>query len=128
LSKPVEPGRVAVESFLAAAQAGDWGRLRDFMHADAVVEWPQSGERFRGVDNAIGAMSAQTDKPQFAGEQRITGSGSTWVLIAPLRYSDGVYQYIAVFELSGDKVVRLTEIFGAPFPAQEFRAQFVDRD
>ena len=49
--------------------------------------------------------------------------GLNWPLI---RYSDGVYQYIALFELSGDKVVRLTEIFGAPFPAQAFRAQFTD--
>ena len=69
-------------------------------------------------------MSSQTDKPQFAGEARIAGSGSTWVLMVPLRYSDGIYEYVAVFEMRGEKVERLTEYFGAPFPPQPFRAQF----
>ena len=119
-------GAVIVK-FLEAVEKGDLDSVTGLAHEDLVMEWPQSGERFRGRDNALAAMTAQTDKPEVAGEPRIVGSGDAWVLMMPLRYGDVVHHYVGVFELDGGKIRRATEYFGAPFPAQEFRAQYADR-
>ena len=38
--------------------AGDLDGARALLHDDYVQEWPQSGERFVGRENALGAMRA----------------------------------------------------------------------
>ena len=116
-----------IDRFLAAAESGDLDVMASLAHDEIVMEWPQSGERFRGKDNAIAAMRAQEVKPEFAGEPRIIGSGDVWVVMVPLRYGDEIHHYVGVYELRDGKVAHSTEYFGAPFPAQEFRAEFVDR-
>jgi ketosteroid isomerase-like protein len=120
--------REIVERFFAASERGDLAALTDLVDDEMVMEWPQSGERFRGRENVLGAMAAVEVKPQFAGTPRLIGSGSIWVLMVPLRYGDDVLQYVAVLELEGGRIRRATGYWGAPFPAQESRATFLDRD
>ena len=120
-------GRQVVAQFFEAIEKGEPRAAADFIHADVVMEWPQSAERFRGRENVIAAMEAQTNRPQVAGAPRITGGEATWVLMVPLRYNEGIYHYVSVFELDGGKIRMITEYFGAPFPAQEFRAKYLDR-
>ena len=113
--------------FLEAVEASDFETVGRLLHDEFVMEWPQSGERFRGRDNAIAAMRAQTTKPQRAAEPRIVGTADTQVVMVPLRYGEEIWQYVGVFELDGGKIRRATEFFGAPFPAQEFRSQYTDK-
>jgi ketosteroid isomerase-like protein len=119
-------GRDVLERFLAAAERHDFDAAREFLHPDVVMEWPQSGERFTGVDNAIGAVSATEQKPEIVGEPRVIGEGSVWVLTMPLRYGPEIAHYVGVFELEDGRIRRSTEYFGAPFPAAENRAPFAD--
>ena len=91
------------------------------------MDWPQSGERFRGRDNVIRAMAAVEVKPQFAGSPRRIGSGQLWVLMVPLRYGEQVQQYVAILEMERGRIRRATGYWGAPFPAQDARAAFIDR-
>jgi len=44
---------------MAASGAGDLDTVGRCLHADMVMEWPQSGERFVGREHALGAMHAQ---------------------------------------------------------------------
>ena len=120
-------GRDVLERILDATERHDIEALRPLMHAEIVGEWPQSGERFTGPDNAIGAMTATEQKPDIAGEPRIVGTGDVWVLMLPLRYGTDPYHYVGVFELDEGRLRHVTEYFGAPFPAQEARAKFADR-
>ena len=92
------------------------------------MEWPQSGERFRGRENVLGAMGAVEVKPQVAGSPRLIGSGQTWVLMVPLRYGEDLFQYVAVLELEEGRIRRATGYWGAAFPAQASRAAFLDRE
>jgi hypothetical protein len=119
-------GREVLEQFLAAAERRDMDAVRARIHADVVMEWPQSGERFTGRENAIGAVSAADEPPEFAGEPRILGEGDSWVVMMPLRYGTDTYHYVGVFELDGGLIRHSTEYFGAPFPPQEARARFAD--
>jgi hypothetical protein len=119
-------GRDILERFLAAAERGDHATASACAHPDVVMEWPQSGERFTGRDNALAAMGATEEKPEFAGEPRIVGDGDAWVVMLPLRYGSETYHYVGVFELEAGLIRRSTEYFGAPFPPQEARARFAD--
>jgi ketosteroid isomerase-like protein len=120
--------RDLVERFFAASERGDASALVAMVDEDMVMEWPQSGERFRGRENVLGAMGAVEVKPQFAGSPRLIGSGRIWVLMVPLRYGEDVLQYVAVLELEDGRIRRATGYWGAPFPAQDSRATFLDRD
>lgn len=123
-----EANRAVVERFFAASERGDRAELSTLMDDGMVMEWPQSGERFRGRENVLAAMAAVEVKPEFAGTPRLVGSGPVWVLMVPLRYGDDVLHYAAVVELDAGRVRRATGFWGAPFPAQAARAPFVDRE
>jgi len=45
--------RQVAEKLWKALQAGDWEAAGGCLHDDFVQEWPQSGERIVGRDNAI---------------------------------------------------------------------------
>lgn len=121
-------GREVLERFFAAEAAGDMEGMRRHVHADVVMEWPQSGERFTGIENAVGAITATEVKPEVAGEPRIVGAGGHWVMMLPLRYGDDDdYHYVGVYEIEDGRIRRSTEYFSAPFPAQEGRSRFADR-
>jgi ketosteroid isomerase-like protein len=123
-----QANRELVERFFAASERGDAAALAGMVDAEMVMEWPQSGERFRGRENVLGAMGAVAVKPQFAGPPRLVGSGSVWVLMVPLRYGAEVLQYVAVLEVEGGRIRRGTGYWGAAFPPQEARAAFRDHD
>ena len=42
--------RGLVERFFAASERGDRDEVSALVHDDMVMDWPQSGERFRGRD------------------------------------------------------------------------------
>ena len=122
-----QANRDVVERFFAASERGDAEMVAALTDDEMVMEWPQSGERFVGRANVLAAMGAVEVKPQFAGQPRLVGSGSVWVLMVPLRYGEDVLQYVAVLELEGGRIKHATGYWGAPFPAQESRAPFADR-
>jgi ketosteroid isomerase-like protein len=121
-----DPNRSAMMRFWEAAESGDLDLLRSLAAPDIVMEWPQSGERFSGIANALGALQAQQEKPEPAGEPSIDGCGSLWVARAPLRYGDDIYHYVGIFTVEDGRIRRSTEYFGAPFPPNPARAEFSD--
>jgi len=118
--------RDLVERFFAASERGDLAALTTLVDDQMLMIWPQSGERFRGRDNVLAAMAAVEVKPQFAGSPRLIGSGHVWVLMVPLRYGEDVLDYVAILELENGRIRQATGYWGAPFPAQDKRAPFVD--
>lgn len=121
----VDGGALLME-FFEAAERGDIDTVRALIHPDVVMTWPQSGERFVGRENAISAMVATETKPEPAGEPQVVGSHDVWTMMLPLRYGADVYHYVGVFQLTDGRISRTTEYFGAPFPAQEARAQYAE--
>ena len=120
--------RELVERFFGASERGDRDEIAALVHDDMVMDWPQSGERFRGRDDVLAAIAAVETKPQFAGEPRLVGAGSVWVLMVPLRYGEDLLHYVAVIEVEDGRIRRGTGYWGAPFPAQASRAPFLDTD
>ena len=118
--------RAALDQHWAASEANDFETEHCIYHEDAVLDYPQSGERTRGRRNIQGQRASQPSKKTFT-VQRIIGGGDLWVTEYIIRY-DGKPSYtVSIMEFRGDKVARETQYFADPFPAPAWRAQWVER-
>jgi ketosteroid isomerase-like protein len=118
--------RAALDQHWAASDADDFETEHLIYHEDAVLDYPQSGERTRGRSNIQGQRASQPSKKRFA-VRRIIGSGGLWVTELILTY-DGKPSYtVSIMEFRGDKVARETQYFADPFVAPAFRAKWVER-
>ncbi len=118
--------RAALDEHWAASDANDFEMEHRIYHEDAVLEYPQSGERIRGRRNIQNQRTNQPNKKRFS-VRRIIGGGDLWVTEFTLTY-DGKPSYtVSIMEFSGGKVARETQYFAEPFVAPASRAQFVER-
>ena len=118
--------RAALDQHWAASDVNDFETEHSIYHEDAVLEYPQSGERFRGRCNIQNNRAKQPSKKRFA-ERRIIGGGDLWITEYILSY-DGKPSYtVSIMEFSGDKVTRETQYFADPFEASALRAQWAER-
>jgi len=106
------------------------GLLRDWATDDAVNEWPQSGERIRGVANIerlyANYEAATGTSPRFT--LREVRGENPLVIEGTIDYGDGVpVRYVGIAEFRADKVARMTEYFANPFEAPAWRADLVER-
>lgn len=118
--------RSALDRHWSASDAGDFDTEHEIYHDDAVLEYPQSGERIRGRRNIQTTRTLQANKKQFQ-VRRILGSGDLWITEYILSY-DGEPSYtVSIMEFRAGKVARETQYFGDPFEASAWRAQWVER-
>ena len=106
--------RAALDRHWAASDANDFEAEHEIYHDDAVLEYPQSGERIRGRRNIQASRFAQPNKKRFM-VRRILGAGELWVTEFILTY-DGLPSYtVSIMEFRDRKVARETQYFGDPF-------------
>ena len=118
--------RAALDQHWAASDGNDFEAEHRIYLDDAVLEYPQSGERTRGRSNIQNQRASQPNKKRFS-IRRIIGSGELWVTEFILTY-DGKPSYtVSIMEFEGDKVARETQYFADPFVAPAGRAQWVER-
>jgi hypothetical protein len=118
--------RAALNQHWAASDVDDFETEHRIYHEDAVLEYPQSGERTRGRRNIQNQRASQPSKKRFS-IQRIIGGGDLWVTEFILTY-DGKPSYtVSIMEFNGEKVARETQYFADPFVAPASRAQWVER-
>ncbi|SRR6266851_7307390 len=99
--------RAALDLHWAASDANDLEVEHQIYREDAVLEYPQSGERIRG--------------------RRIPGTADLWVTEFVLTY-DGQPSYsVSLMEFKDGKVTRETQYFGDAFEPGPSRAQWVER-
>lgn len=99
----------------------------EIYHDDALVEFPQSGERFRGKNNFIPWRSEYPAAVIEFELRAIRGEGDTWTFEGRVRYDDGdPLTFVAIWHFRGDLVDRETIYATEPFPPDESRAQFAE--
>jgi hypothetical protein len=118
--------RAALDQHWAASDANDFETEHRIYHEDAVLEYPQSGERTRGRSNIRNQRASQPSNKRFS-IRRVIGSGDLWVTEFILTYDDKPSYTVSIMEFKGDKVARETQYFADPFVAAAFRAQWVER-
>ena len=120
--------RQVAEAVWKALAAGDWETASRYLHDDFVQEWPQSGERIVGRDNAVAINQNFPGGLPTMRFRRTLAGGDLAVLEVELTYADGSrYLGVSVIELRDGKAVKETDYFAQPFPAPEWRAQWVER-
>jgi len=118
--------RSALDRHWAASDANDFETEHLIYHEDAVLDYPQSGERTHGRRNIQGQRAGQPSNKRFT-VRRIIGSGDLWVTELILTYDAKPTYTVSIMEFTGNKVARETQYFADPFVAPAFRAQWVER-
>jgi hypothetical protein len=118
--------RAAMDRHWAASDANDFEAEHQIYREDAVLEYPQSGERIRGRRRIQSSRAAQPNRKRFA-VRRIIGAGDLWVTEFVLTYDGRPSYTVSIMEFLDGKVARETQYFGDPFEPGPSRAQWVER-
>jgi ketosteroid isomerase-like protein len=117
--------RAALERHWAASDANDFATEHQIYRVDAVLTYPQSGERIRGRRNIQASREAQPNSKRFT-VRRMLGDGDLWISELVLTYDGQPAYVVSIMEFEGGEVVRETQYFGDPFEPGPSRAQFVE--
>ena len=118
--------RTALDRHWAASDADDFEAEHRIYQEDAVLEYPQSGERIRGRRNIQASRTAQPNRKRF-NVRRIIGAGDLWVTEYVLSYDGRPSYTVSIMEFREGKVARETQYFADPFEPGPSRAQWVER-
>lgn len=119
--------REALGLHWAASDANDFEREHQIYREDAVLEYPQSGERIRGRHNIQASRIAQPNKKRFT-MRRILGIGDLWITEFILTYDGRPSFAVSIMEFEAGGVAHETQYFSDPFDPGPSRAQWVERN
>jgi ketosteroid isomerase-like protein len=117
--------RTALDRHWAASDANDFETEHDIYRDDAVLEYPQSGERIRGRRNIQASRTVQPNRKRFA-IRRIVGAGDLWVTEFVLAYDGRPSHTVSIMEFRDGQVMRETQYFADPFEPAPSRAHLVE--
>jgi SnoaL-like protein len=104
--------------------SSDPARAHAMYHDDAVLEFPQSGERFEGVDNFREWRSNYPASTSFEFRE-VRGADELWVAEISVTYDGGTPRLgVSILELRGDKIARESIYVTEGWDAPEWRAQW----
>ena len=116
--------RAVVERQMQLAAEHDAVGSHACYHDDAVLEFPQSGERFEGLDNFREWRTQYPAAVEFR-VRRISGSGDVWVRELSVRYDGGPWMLgVGVLEFRGDRIAHERIYVTEPWDAPEWRARW----
>lgn len=100
----------------------------DLAHAmyrdDAVLEFPQSGERFVGVENFREWRSSYPASTTFE-IQEVRGGQDLWVAELTVSYDQGPANFgVSIIELRGDRIARESIYVTEGWDPPEWRARW----
>jgi hypothetical protein len=118
--------RLALERHWDASDANDFAAEHEIYREDAVLTYPQSGERIRGRHNIQESRFRQPNQKRFT-VRRIIGGGDLWVTEFVLAY-DGMPSYaVSIMEFHEGLVASETQYFADRFDPAPSRAHLVER-
>jgi hypothetical protein len=104
--------------------SGDPALSHEMYHEDAVLEFPQSGERFDGVENFREWRSNYPASTSIEFRE-IRGGGDLWVAELSISYDQGPFSFgVSILEFRGDKIARESIYVSEGWEAPEWRAQW----
>ena len=128
MTDPPDPdvdGRARIQEHWEASERGDIEAEHAIYAPDAILDYPQSGERFRGRARIQAQRGGHPADRHFS-VRRIVGAGDLWVSECVITY-DGVPSHsLSVMELAGGLVTHETQYFADPFDASPARAALAE--
>lgn len=153
MTTPSTPARERTAKELVLHQwdvvmSGQLDRLNEVYAEDAIVEWPQSRERVRGIANLRsilanypgGVLQPASETARFleADEERFKmspmfkiietdGYEDSAVGVVKSRYPDGsVWFVISIVQVRGGRVVHAVQYFAPEYDAPKWRKRWVE--
>jgi len=147
---PDRTPREIIDAYIDGMARADWTAVRGLLAEDYVEDYPQSGERVRGPDNAIavrtrgrpelvgGAAFRSRSELTVGGEERwalapnftairTTGDGDVITSLIRAEYPDGEWYVVYIATVERGQIHHATMIFGQLFEAPEWRRPLVER-
>ncbi|MFZ0972312.1 MAG: hypothetical protein WAN22_08805 [Solirubrobacteraceae bacterium] len=117
--------RARIQEHWDASERGDADVEHAIYAADAILDYPQSGERFRGRSTIQAQRGGNPAERHFT-VRRIQGGAGLWVSECVITY-DGVPTYsVSIMEFTDSFVAHETQYFADPFPAAPGRAALAE--
>ena len=137
------PHDYAIRGFADVVSRHEWHRMDDYFTEDAIVEYPQSGERFRGLANiraqfenypGLGPGTSNLTEVVSAAQYALTpaytvivvdGSANRGTAVVRVRYPDGsLWWAINLYELRDGRMSHSRSYFAPDFEAPDWRAPY----
>ncbi|MGN6284664.1 MAG: nuclear transport factor 2 family protein [Afipia sp.] len=118
--------RAALQRHWDASDANDFEAEHDIYREDAVLDYPQSGERIRGRRNIQESRFVQPNAKRFT-VRRIVGGGDLWITEFILTYDGRPSYAVSIMEFRDGLVARETQYFADAFDPSPTRAHLVER-
>ncbi|WP_328685742.1 nuclear transport factor 2 family protein [Streptomyces sp. NBC_00343] len=117
--------RAAIEEHWQASERGDGETEHAIYAPDAILDYPQSGERFRGRATIAAQRGGHPADRHFT-VLRITGSGELWVSECVITYDGAPTYSVSIMEFAHGHVVHETQYFANTFGAPEWRTALAE--
>ena len=117
--------RARVQQHWEASEHGDVDVEHAIYAADAILDYPQSGERFKGRSTIQAQRGGHPAARHFA-VRRILGGGDLWVSECVITYDSVPTCSISVMEITDGFVTHETQYFADPFQAPAARAALAE--
>lgn len=117
-----------VERLITCINERNVSVMDELFHDNAVMDWPQSGEKIVGAENRRAIYNAFPQLPTIT-PRRIVCSGDLVVAEATLDYgTTTAYKSVFIFEFRDGKIAKETAYWSEPFPAPEWRSKWVEKN
>jgi len=117
--------RAAVEEHWRASESGDVEAEHAIYAEDAILDYPQSGERFRGRATISAQRGGHPADRHFT-VLRIVGGGDLWVSECVITYDGVPTNSVSIMQFGHGHVVHETQYFADPFRAPASRAALAE--
>ena len=109
-------------------EARDWEGVAGQLHADVVVDWPNTAERMRGRDNYLAVQRAYPEGWNIE-VLRIVDGGDTVASEVRVDHEGQRFFAVSLFEVTDGLITRAVEYWfeGEPAPAPEWRTRWMER-
>ena len=114
--------RARIQEHWEASDHGDVDLEHAIYAPDAILDYPQSGERFSGRATIQAQRGGHPADRHFT-IRRILGNGNLWVSECVITYDGVPTCSVSVMEITDGLVTQETQYFADPFPAPAARAE-----
>jgi hypothetical protein len=117
--------RARIQEHWDASERGDVDTEHAIYATDAILDYPQSGERFTGRAKIQAQRGGHPAERHFT-VRRIQGGGDLWVSECVITYDGAPTFSLSVMEFADGLVVHETQYFADPFKASPTRAALAE--
>jgi hypothetical protein len=117
--------RARIQQHWDASESGDIDTEHAIYAADAILDYPQSGERFSGRAKLQAQRGGHPAERHFT-VRRIQGGGDLWISECVITYDGAPTYSVSIMELTDGFVTHETQYFADPFDAAPSRAALAE--